>query len=222
MIPTLDDKRFMADMNNILNYAIGFIDGAKMGKIKMLNNLGQEVSEMICNYIDSSARVDPQSLHHVYEWYQTGSPDARLFDISYVANSGGLSINSTLTQSMSVQSGSKVPFYNKAEIMERGISMRVAPKDSTVLAFDDNGETVFTRKPVTISDPGGPAVQGEFERTLKQFFSSYMSQAILSSSGIMRNLGNPVDFKTNLRQGKTGGRATGVKVGYNWMTRSSN
>jgi len=222
MIPTLDDKRFMSDMNNILDYAIGFIEGAQRGKVQMLKGLGAEVSEMICNYIDASARVNPQSLHHVYEWYQVGSPDARLFDISYVANSSGLSINSTLTQSLSVQRGSKVPFYNKAQIMENGVTLRVAPKESTVLAFDDNGEKVFTRKPVTITDPGGPMVEGEFERTLKQFFSSYMSQAILSSSGILRNLGNPVDFKTNLQQGKKGGRSVGLKVGYNWMTRSSN
>jgi len=74
-------------------------------------------------------------LHHVYEWYQTGSPAARLFDINYISNQIGLSFNSTFRQSVSIKSGSKVPFYNKAQIIENGIPVTIRPVSSEVLSF---------------------------------------------------------------------------------------
>lgn len=222
MILTIDDKQFMREMNNIIQYAEGFIEGAKRGKSALLNNVGKDLKFMIGQYIDSSARVNPSSLHHVYEWYQTGSPDARLFDISYVVASGGLSLGATLSQSKSIKDGSKIPFHNKAYVMENGISMTVRPKNSDVLAFDVDGKQVFTRKPVTIDNPGGDMVEGSFESTFREFFMKYLSQSTVFSSGLAYNLKNPTDFSRNLRAGAAGGRQVGVKVGQAWISRSGN
>lgn len=217
----MDDKKFMKEMNNIVEYAIGFLDGAAQGKVNLLNNLGQELSVIIGEYIDSSARVNPQELQHVYEWYSTGSADARLFDIDYVVRGGGLSMNSQFRQSVTVKNGSKEPFYDKARIMEMGIPVTIAPKQSKVLAFDENGETIFTSKPVTVSDPGGQAAQGGFQEAFREFFTSYLSQSLLSASGLAYNLKNPIDFKANINAGKAGGRSVGLRVGYNWISRKA-
>jgi hypothetical protein len=215
----MDDKKFMREMNNVVEYAIGFLDGTERGKTNLLKNLGEELSVMVGEYIDSSARVNPAELQHVYEWYATGGPQARLFDIDYVVK--GLSMNATLTQSSTVKSGSTVPFYNKAKIMEYGIPVTIKPKNSNVLAFDQNGETIFTKAPIHVTHPGGSAAQGGFEEAFKQFFMSYVSQSLLSVSGLEQNLRNPVDFKSNLNAGKLGGRSVGIRVGYNWISRKA-
>lgn len=207
-------------MNNIVDYAIGFLDGAEQGKQQLLHNVGLDLKLAVEQYIDSTARVNPAELHHVYEWYQTGSPAARLFDINYVVTGGGLSMNATLSQSRSVKDGSRVPFKNKANIMEAGVSVTISPRNSDVLAFEQDGETVFTKKQVTVSAPGGEAVSGGFERAFREFFMSYLSQAMMYSSGMLFNLQNPVDFDRNLNAGKKGGRSVGVSTGKKWISRS--
>lgn len=216
----IDDKQFMKEMNNIIAYAGGFVDGAIMATPKLLKNLGTELKVLIGEYIDSSARMDPESLHHVYEWYQTGSPDARLFDISYVVTGKGLSINSTFTQSTSVRNGSTVPFYDKARMMEAGVSVTVKPRNSQVLAFDADGQTVFTPNAVTINNPGGRSVENSFEKNFKSFFQQYLSQTMLDISGISKDIKNPIGFKKNLNSGKNGGRAVGLRVGNDWIAKA--
>lgn len=216
---TIDNKQFIKDMNNIVNYSYGFLEGAQRGKTKMLSALGLELKELVGQFIDSSARTNPASLHHVYEWYQVGSPAGRLFDIDYTVSNVGLSFYGTLSQSKSIKEGSKVPFYNKARIMESGAKITIRPKNSNVLVFDVDGKEVFTRKPVTVSDPGGPGVAGSFHEVFKQFFVTYLSQALLDVSGLMNNLQNPIDFKINLAAGKRGGRAVGIRVGAAWINK---
>lgn len=222
MILTIDDKQFMREMNNIIQYAEGFIEGAKRGKAALLTNVGKDLKFMIGQYIDSSARVNPESLHHVYEWYKTGSADARLFDINYLVTGAGLSVGATLRQSTSIKDGSNVPFRNKAYVMENGISVRIVPKKSSVLAFEDNGEEVFTRKPISITNPGGDFTDGSFESIFKEFFMKYLSQSTVFSSGLAHNLKNPADFSKNLRAGASGGRPVGIRTGQTWISRSGN
>lgn len=213
---------FAKDMKNITGYAEGFLQGAEMGKTNLMENIGQEVIEELKNYIDVNARVNPMTLHHVYEWYNTGSPGARLFDINYKASNLGLSIDSTFRQSVTVRKGSKVPFYNKAQIMENGIPVRIEPRNSEVLAFEENGEQVFTRKPINVVDPGGQAVQGAYERVFKLFFQAYFTQSFLRHSGVMSHLNNPAPFKYNFAKAKTGGKAAGISVGYDWVSKKGN
>lgn len=217
---TIDDKTFMREMNNIVDYSEGFLIGAKAAKPKMLKNLGIAVKELIEQYIDASARMDPSSLHHVYEWYETGSSDARLFDIQYTVATGGLTINYTFSQSKSIKEGSKTPFYDKARIMENGVAVTIRPKQASTLAFSVDGKDVFTKKAITVNDPGGRSVQGSFERTFEGFFKQYLSQSLLDISGLSKDIKNPVTFKTNLRAGKKGGKAVGLKVGADWIARA--
>lgn len=221
MILTIDSKSFQKEMKNVIEYSLGFLDGVKLGKPEFLKNLGKNVIDLIKDYVDVNARVNPEMLHHVYEWNQTGSPSARLFDITYISNNLGLSFKSSFSQSKSVKQGSRTPFYDKARIMEEGIPVTIKPKRAQVLSFDENGEQIFTRGPVEILNPGGTMVQGGLEKTLNSFFQ-YFSQAYLMSSGISRYIEAPVAYKKRLPAGARGGRAVGVSTGYQWIVKAGN
>lgn len=212
-----DTKLFKKEMDNILNYSVGFLDGVQLGKKQFLSNIGVSTIELFKQFIDSNARIDPAALQHVYEWSRTGSPEARLFDLNYTVSSLGLSIKSSFRQSTSVKMGSKVPFYNKASIMENGVGVTISPKYSEVLAFEDNGEQVFTRNPVYVSNPGGDNAEGSFQRAFDNFFNNYFRQSFISSSGISKYLSNPSVFKKEMRSGSRLGKSKGISVGYRWI-----
>lgn len=213
----IDDKKLVKDLNNVVAYSIGFLDGVKIGKPKMLASLGAELRELVGEFIDANARVNPQSLHHVYEWYQTGSPAGRLFDIDYNVTVGGLSLNGTLTQSRSIAKNSKEPFYNKASIMEYGVPITISPKSAQALRFEVDGEEVFTKKPVTIQNPGGN-VEGNFQETFRLFFTTYASQALLEVSGLADQLSKPTEFDKNFAAGVRGGRSVGLTAGMKYIS----
>lgn len=219
MIVTVDDRQFRKDMANIIAYANGFFEGVELGRPKLLVQVGTMAIEGFKKFVDSNARVNPQALQHVYEWYKSGSPDARLFDLDYNVTSGGLTIHSSFRQSNSIKDGSNVPFYDKARIMEYGVPVTITPKRSEVLVFEENGEAVFTKNPVTVSDPGGREAQGAYEETFNIFFNQYFTQSYLRASGLLQHLSRPKAFDTNMPAGKNGGKSVGVKAGYNWISK---
>lgn len=217
---TLNQNKFTADLVNIVNYSLGFVDGIKKGKSLFLSNLGKSTKEILQEFIDSNARSNPQMLHHVYEWYKTGSPDARLYDFSYTVSNAGLSFYSNFRQSTSVKGGSSVPFYNKAGIIENGISVTIKPIKAKALVFEDNGQEVFVRKPIKINNPGGAQAQGGFQKVVNLFFNKYFTQAFLRTSGLSEYLQNPVVYKNNLKKGKQLGRNVGVSTGFAWIAKA--
>jgi hypothetical protein len=213
--------QFLKEMQGIVEYSEGFLEGAKQGKTELLNSVGKAVVEGLKQFIDTNARINPQALHHVYEWYQTGSPASRLFEIEYISNNMGLSFNSTFTQSTSVRRGSKIPFYNKAAIMENGIPVVIVPRSRKPLVFESNGETVFTKAPVIVNSPGGDSVAGSYQKIFDLFFDKYFSQSFLQSSGLLDHLKDPTPFKKNFAKAKDGGRSFGMSIGYRWVAKSS-
>jgi hypothetical protein len=217
MIVTTNTAKFQKEMNNIVNYSVGFLDGVKKGKTLFLKNLGAGVIEAMAAYIDVSARGNPNALHHVYEWYRTGSPNARLFDLQYTVSNLGLSINSTFRQSRTLQEDSNTPFYNKAKIMEEGIPVTITPKRSSVLVFNEAGKTVFTKNSVTVRNPGGEYVQGSFENIMDEFILKYFKQSFLRASGIYDYISRPTVFKKNIKAGSKIGKSKGIDTGYKWI-----
>ncbi len=204
-------------MNNIVNYSFGFLDGVEKGKSVFLNNLGHGVLTALYDYIDASARSNPRAMHHIYEWMQTGSPEARLYDLSYTVSNLGLSFKSKFTQSQSFSRDSNTPFYDKARIMEQGIPVKIAPVRSDVLVFDINGETVFTKKEVTVQNPGGTEVVGSFERAVDEFMLGYFKQSFIRASGLYDYISKPIIYKANVAAGSRMGRAKGVDTGFKWI-----
>jgi hypothetical protein len=217
MKPVYNSKKFKKEMNNIMKYSVGFLDGVQKGKTPFLRSLGVDAVEIMKQFVDSNARVNPSMLHHIYEWNRTGSPAARLYDINFTVSNIGLSFKSSFRQSESIQDGSKTPFYDKAKIIENGLSVVIKPRSSEVLAFEEDGEMVFTKKPIRVSNPGGVDAQGGFEQTMDLFFNKYFSQSFLRTSGVAQYLENPVVYKKNLRAGKARGRSKGLSTGYTWV-----
>lgn len=215
---SLDTKSFEKKILNIADYSIGFLDGIQGGKTIFMDNFADGVIKVLKLYIDSEARSNPQSLHHVYEWYRSGSPSARLFDIHKSVNRGGISLMSSFSQSQSLSNNSSEPFYDKAKIMEEGRSLTISPKNSSVLAFEVDGEQVFSKTPVVVDNPGGPNVAGSFKDVIDEFFSSYFSQAFLRSSGLYDYLKKADGYKHNLAAGSIKGRVAGYEVGFKWIT----
>lgn len=211
-----DSRQFRKDMNNIMSYSSGFLEGINAGKTIFLNTLGIETIELLKEYLDANARVNPELLHHVYEWNRVGSPEARLFDLEYTVSGLGLSFKSSFKQSTSIQNGSNVPFYDKARIMENGIPVKIRPVRAEALRFVDNGEEVFTKSEVQVDNPGGNT-QGQYQKAFDTFFNKYFTQAFLKASGIGAYLENPVVYKKNLQAGKRSGKSRGLTVGYRWI-----
>jgi hypothetical protein len=214
---TMNATALEKQLTNIVKYSTGFLDGAKSGKKIFLDNLGESVIEVLNKYIDAMARSDSYALHHVYEWYQTGSPAARLFDLTYTVSNLGLSVKSTFRQSTSISKDSNRPFYDKARIMEAGVPVTIKPKKASALVFEDGGQTVFTKKQININNPGGTEVQGAYQRTFDMFFQNYFTQAFLRSSGLNNYISNPVIYKKNFAAGAKAGRSLGVKTGFTWI-----
>lgn len=217
MIVTVNTKMFKKTMNNIIDYSVGFLDGAQQGKKVFLDRLGKDVIFALGQYIDVNARANPSALHHVYEWYQTGSPEARLFDIDYTVSNLGLSFNSKFRQSRSTSVDSNTPFYNKAKIMEDGIPVVIKPKRNSVLVFEDGGQEVFVKKPITVRNPGGTEVVGSYEQIFDEFFIRYFKQSFLRASGLYDYINKPTLYKQNFSSGARMGRTKGVSTGFKWI-----
>ena len=208
---------FEKKINNLIEYSFGFLDGVDEGKTLFLDNLAKGTIEALKLYIDAMARSNPESLHHVYEWYRVGRMDGRLFDINYSVSKLGLVIESNFKQSQSIQNGSKEPFYNKAKIMEKRVPVVIRPKGDNPLVFNDNGSVVFTRKTIINQFPGGKDVQGAYEKTFDDFMTRYFTQSFLTSTGLYDYLSDPKIYKKNLAAGVKGGRAVGRSTGFKWL-----
>jgi hypothetical protein len=216
MLLTTSTKSFEKQLDNIIKYSSGFLDGVQKGKTSFLKALGQATITSMAQYVDAQARSNPSALHHIYEWNRVGSPSARLFDLHYTISNLGLSIGGTFSQSRTVKDDSNVPFYDKAKIMEKGIPVTITPK-KRVLAFEVGGRTVFTPNSVTVNNPGGNEVQGSFENTVDEFIRFYFKQSFLRASGIYDYIKKPVLYKKEFKSGSKLGRSKGFQTGFRWI-----
>ena len=206
---TFDMKDFQKEMKNAIDYSVGFVRGVESKKLSFNIELANVVKQALFKYVDSSARVDPDSLHHVYEWGQAGNPGARLFDIQSDVSNTVIRFSTSFLPSGSVSESGGAPFVNKASVMEAGTTITITPSANGVLAFENDGETVFTREQVTIESPGGN-VAGNFERVVNEFFTNYLNYGIMKE--LMKDLDTPDEFvqgwgrqmsySTGLRQGQ--------------------
>ncbi len=211
---TFDTKEFNRTMNQVLDYSKGFFDGIEIKEPIFNNELAQVIKIACGKYIDSSARVDPTSLHHVYEWGAVGDEGGRLFEISAKADNMFIRFDFAFIESKSVAPGSSTPFENKAQVMESGMSITVAPRSSDTLVFEgDDGEMVFTQDSITIENPGGPNTSGSFERVVQEFFLVYLKQGLLKS--LLKDLDTADEFTDGFR--RSSGYVQGVMQGKRYL-----
>ena len=204
-----DMSNFNKVMQRAADYTSGYLNGFLRGKPIVAGKIANMVETMLGKYIDTQARANPGSLHHVYEWGAVGSD--RLFNIRASVGGPGVVISSSFSQSSSVSPTSDVPFYNKAEIMEAGTPITIDPAPGSVLVFMDGGEEVIISSSVTVDQPGGPGVAGSFERTFDNFFKAYFSQSVLQAIGFYSVLSNPRTFTLS------GGYGAGQADAERWL-----
>jgi hypothetical protein len=206
-------------IDNVVEYSLGFVEGIRMNRAIFNKELGKLASEMLKKYIDSKARMEKDSLHHVYEWGMSGNPGARLFEIDSKASSSNITFFGSFLTSNSISDTSEEPFFNKAEIMENAILIEVSPRNN-VLSFEtDGGENVFTADTIYIANPGGDAVAGSFGKTVEEFFDFHFTAQVLMQTGIMNKLSNPIEFSQSFAAGANGGgRSAGINAGRKYLT----
>lgn len=213
-----DTKDLNKILKNSVQYSRGFLEGAEMNMIVFNKKLSDIAAEALKKYIDTKARMSPESLHHVYEWNRVGDPTARLFEIDCSATKNTITLFGKFLPSSSISDSSEEPFRDKANIMENKIAIEVEPRSADFLAFDVAGEPVFTTKSVFVANPGGDQVAGSFGRTVEEFFDVYFNTTFLRQSGIFDSISNPKEYGQYFSEGANrGGRSSGLNAGRKYM-----
>ena len=213
MIKT-DMSDFNRTMQQAIDYSRGFLAGVEGNEIAFNRQLAEVIKEAFYKYLDSTARLDPDRLHHMYEWGQTGVDKARLFRIEAFTGQQSIRFVTEFMQSTSVSPTANEPFVNKADVMESGTTITISPRGEGPLAFQgDDGEMVFTNEEVTIENPGGN-VAGQFAAVAREFFTNYLDQALLRE--LIKELQNPVEFAQGWGKGMN--YAKGMKQGQRYLT----
>ena len=211
----MESRELNKILNNTVSYSYGFLNGVDMNQITFNQRLGEFTESALGKYIDAKARMDPSALHHVYEWDQVGNEGARLFKLTSRASKRVIHIEGNFLRSGSVSGSSSEPFYDKAEVMENGISVTISPKNSGVLVFEDEGETVFTTNDIYVAHPGGDAVAGSFGRTVDEFFDVYFTNHLLKP--FIAALAKPNAYARNFPAGTRGGAPVGNKASLEYL-----
>lgn len=211
-----DSKQLNSILNNAVKYSYGFLEGTDLGQLEFNIMLGEFTVDALNKYIDSHARQSPEALHHVYEWGAVGQAGARLFDIKSRASKRVIYFEGKFLPSKSVSQENSEPFVNKANIMENAIAIEVEPRAGGMLAFESNGETVFTTNSIYIENPGGDEVAGSFGRVVGDFFDNYFTNAILRP--FIDKLSRPVEYEQGFAAGALGGgEAAGISAGMKYL-----
>jgi hypothetical protein len=209
-----DLKDFNKEMKSAMDYSKGFINGLNQNEQYFNNQLAEIIKEAFYKYVDSVARLEPDRLHHVYEWEQTGVDRARLFRIEAFSGQQSIRFVTEFMQSTSTSPSANEPFVDKASVMEAGTMITIAPRGDGPLAFEgDDGEMVFTNAEVTIENPGGN-VAGQFAAVAREFFENYLDQALLKE--LIIKLENPVEFTQGWGNGMNYG--TGQRQAKKYLT----
>lgn len=211
----MNAKRLNRVLYNASRYSYGFIEGIKKREPKFNEELADYTIQVLGKYIDAQARANPQSLHHVYEWDRVGVESARLFRINARVSFDSIHLEGKFLQSKS-DNGNGYVFRDKARIMENEISVTITPNNSSFLAFEDEGELVFTTNSVYIEHPGGDEVAGSFGKTVEEFFDSYFTNAFMEP--LLKDLSTPEEYAEFFPRAMKGdGRYTGIAAATKYL-----
>lgn len=179
--------------------AMATFHGELLGKLsndpviasKIRNAGAQIVSKYFEAYVDHAARIDSYRYHHIYEFNSAGNKNSRLFRST--VKDGKISY-SLIDSSKPNQNGQV--FVKKAFIMEAGEPILIKPTNSKTLAYEIDGEMVFS-KSSRIQESGGPFVAGAFQSIFDEFFNSKMGNKALEEFGFYDTIIKGISSETN-------------------------
>lgn len=161
----------------------------KQFQSKFQSILFGQIKKDFGNYLDSQARTNPKTLHHVYEWKKTGTPSARLFDLKVLERDGlSFKIVSEFKPSKSMVptnfGKSRHVFTSKASVMEAGLPLTIRPKNAERLVFEIDDVVIRMPKgmPVTVKRPGGGKATGRYKIAYARFFTGNLVNLSIKSS----------------------------------------
>jgi len=144
-------------------------------------------------YIDAQARINPKTLHHVYEWNKAGNPGSRLFKLNITERNGlSFKIGSTFLISKSSVPNSfgtkKYVFKNKASVIEAGMPVVIRPRASKRLVFETSTGVIYMPigASVTVTRPGGGKATGRFQIAYARFFTGNLVNLSIKRSGFQQ------------------------------------
>ena len=211
----IDSMQLNKTLNNVVGYSDGFLKGIDMKKIEFNKEVANFTSAALGKYIDAQARMNPLRLHHVYEWGKSGNQASRLFEFDTMVSGRTIHFTGKFLPSKSVSDTSNEPFIDKANIMENSIQVVIEPKNSDVLVFESNGETVFTTNAIYIDHPGGDEVAGSFGETVNDFFENYFTHGLLKP--LIDKLSTAREFTASFSSGAKSGSNVGINAGKQYL-----
>lgn len=179
---------------------------------KNMNNVtraaGSIAAKSFVKDLNSAAKANKKTYHHIYEWNRVGVNDARLFTVlksGADSNSIALSIKFTKSKtkvpiaprlkrpgpSGKVVTRTKV-FKDKAEVMEKNSPVSFIAKRN--VAYTTTGRDIVFKKRgsmVSIKRPGGDATTGAVEKFTRKWEKSMLRPAIINS-GIFDKLSKDI------------------------------
>jgi len=213
-----DGKKALKMFDNLISYSDGFIQETKAKEKFVASKMASASIEGFYEYLDNLARANPGILHHIYEWGQVGNPSGRLVELKKQLAGSSANIDASFLQSGTISEGSNQPFYNKAEVMEEGITVVVNEVNAKALFFESGGQEFFRTGPIVIENPGGAAVRGQFVQNFERFYNEYFERVYLQSIRFYDHFRDATPFVRNFAAGvKGGGASTGRKTALSWI-----
>jgi len=215
----INAKKAMKILNNVVQYSDGFIKETKAQEARVTARLANLSIDGFYDYMDQLARVNPGMLHHVYEWGRVGDPGSRLFELKKQISKNNAVITSEFLTSETISSTSNEPFYEKAKIMEEGISVVVQEVEAQALFFEIDGVEYFRTGPIVIENPGGSEVRGSFVEQFEEFYNTYLDDVYLKAIRFYQYFMDAKPYERNFNSAVKSGNANmiGRKTALSWI-----
>lgn len=215
----INAKKAMKILNNVVQYSDGFIKESKAQEATVTSRLANLSINGFYEYMDQLARVNPGMLHHVYEWGRVGDPGSRLFELKKAISRNNAVITSEFLVSETPSNTSNEPFYEKARIMEEGITVVVQEVEAQALFFEIDGIEYFRTGPIVIENPGGPEVRGSFVEQFEEFYNNYLNDVYLRAIRFYQYFVDAKPYEANFNAAVKSGNAhmIGRKTALSWI-----
>lgn len=218
---TIESKQAMNILKNMVQYSQGYIAESKAKEPYVANKLAQMSINAFYDYLDGLARMHPGMLHHVYEWENVGNPAARLFELKKTMGASNVYVMADFLQSREPATSTGDIFYDKATIMEEGLTVTIQEREASALFFEIDGEEFFRAGPIVVQNPGGAEARGSFTAAFEEFYNVYFDKVYLKAIKFYDTLRNQNEYEANFAAAVKGGNAfaTGKHTALAWLTR---